>query len=98
MARTERGQYQFTVKEDASGRPMIALEPLGGGIEAFGGAFLSLTLRDTVNYAHAQQIAEILNDQATGLSVTFFDKKGGRLGRGVGGAICHQALNSKNAN
>lgn len=75
MARTEQGQCRFTVKEDASGHPFIALEPLGSAVEAFGDAFLGLTLRDSVNYAHAQQIAEILNDQVTGLSVTFFDKK-----------------------
>ncbi|MCJ2124756.1 hypothetical protein [Methylobacterium sp. J-077] len=74
MARTERGKYRFTVKEDAEGRPFIALEPLGSAVEAFGDAFLSLDLRNSVNYAHAQQIAEILNGQVTGLSVTFFDK------------------------
>lgn len=75
MAMTERGHYRFTVKEDAEGRPFIALQPLGSVVEAFGDASLGLTLRDSVNYAHAQQIAEILNDQVTGLSVTFFDKK-----------------------
>ena len=74
MVRTERGQYRFSVKKDASGRPVIALEPLGSAIEAFGDAFLSLDLRDRVNYAHAQQIAEILNDQVTGLTVTSFDR------------------------
>jgi hypothetical protein len=74
MARTERGEYRFTVKEDAAGRPFIALEPLNRTVEAFGDALLGLTLRDSVNYAHAQQIAEILNDQVTGLSATFFDK------------------------
>ncbi|MGT2478795.1 hypothetical protein ACU4GR_07840 (plasmid) [Methylobacterium oryzae CBMB20] len=62
------------MKEDAEGRPLIALEPLGSAVEAFGDAFLALNLRNSVNYAHAQQIAEILNDQVTGLSVTFFDK------------------------
>lgn len=80
MARTERGQCRFTVKEGADGRPFIALEPLGRAIEALGDAFLGLTLRDSVNYAHAQQIAEILNDQVTGLSVAFPDKKGGWVG------------------
>lgn len=75
MARTERGQYRFTVKEGAEGHPMIALEPFGSAIEALGDAFLSLDLRDRVNLAEAQQIAKALNDQVTGLSVTFFDKK-----------------------
>ncbi|WP_267428745.1 hypothetical protein [Methylobacterium sp. GC_Met_2] len=75
MARTERGQCRFTVKEDAEGRPFIALEPLGGAVETFGDVVLDLTLRASVNYAHAQQIAEILNDHVTGLSVTFTDKK-----------------------
>jgi hypothetical protein len=75
MARTERGQYRFTAKEDAEGRPHLVLEPRGEQISAFEDALLGLDLRDTVNYAHAQQIAEILNDQVTGLSVTFFDKK-----------------------
>ncbi|WP_419828359.1 hypothetical protein [Methylobacterium sp.] len=74
MARTESGQYRFTVKEDAQGRPVVALEPSGVAIEALGDVFLALTLRDTVSYAHAQQIAEILNDQVTGLSVTFLGK------------------------
>ena len=74
MARTESGQYRFTAKEDAQGRPFVALEPSGVAIEALGDVFLGLTLRDTVSYAHAQQIAEILNDQVTGLSVTFLGK------------------------
>ncbi|MDP4006906.1 hypothetical protein [Methylobacterium sp. NEAU K] len=74
MARTERGQYRFTAKKDADGRPHLVLESKGEPISAFGGALLSFDLRDSVNYAHAQQIAEILNDQVTGLSVTFFDK------------------------
>ncbi|MGH1592377.1 hypothetical protein ACRBEV_33200 (plasmid) [Methylobacterium phyllosphaerae] len=74
MARTERGEYRFTAKEDAEGRPSLVLKPRGEPIPAFGDALLSLDLRDSVNYAHAQQIAEILNDQVIGLSVMFFDK------------------------
>ena len=74
MARTESGQYRFTVKEDAVGRPHLVLQPRGVPISAFGDALLSLDLRDSVSYRHAEQIAEILNDQVTGLSVTFFDK------------------------
>ena len=63
------------MKEDAQGRPVVALESSGTVIEALGDISLALTLRDTVSYAHAEQIAEILNDQVTGVSMTFFDKK-----------------------
>lgn len=75
MASTERGQYRFIAREDAEGRPHLVLEPRGEPISAFGDALLSLDLRASVNYAHAQQIAEILNDQVTGVSVTHFDEK-----------------------
>ena len=33
MAKTERGQYRFTVKEDDDGRFFIAAEPAGDVIE-----------------------------------------------------------------
>ncbi|MCJ2055342.1 hypothetical protein MKL09_02100, partial [Methylobacterium sp. J-048] len=73
--RTESGQYRFIAKEDADGRPRLVLEPKGEPISAFGDAVLGLDLRDSVTYAHAQQIAEILNDQVTGMSGTHFDEK-----------------------
>ena len=73
MARTQRGNYKFTIKESASGTPWIALEPLGEGIELPNKGFLGFDLPRGVDMKKATEIARYLNENLSSLSLTTFE-------------------------
>jgi len=61
----QRGQYRYTVKETADGRPWIAGEPAGDTIKIVGakGEDLNIgfTLQPGTTYQQAQDVAKYLN-------------------------------------
>ena len=71
MVKSETVKYVFTVKEGGRGQPFIACEPSGGGLSILGkNAFLSLCLKSAISIEKAQDIANYLNDNIEGVSVT----------------------------
>ena len=73
MVKSETAKYVFTVKEYVSDPhdPFIACEPSGGGLSILGkNAFLSLCLKSAISIEKAQDIANYLNDNIEGVSVT----------------------------
>jgi hypothetical protein len=72
-ARTERGEFLFTVKESGVGL-FIAAEPRRTTTTLVGdSAFFSFDLK-TKNPAEAQHIADFLNKNIASVSFTIFDK------------------------
>ena len=68
--KSETAKYVFTVKE---GRydPFIVCEPRDGELSILGkNAFLSLRLNRAVSFSETQDIANYLNDNISGVSVT----------------------------
>jgi hypothetical protein len=72
MARTERGQYRFTVKDGDEGRFFIAAEPAGDVIEKIRGDLLAFDLQPGAMQEEAQLIAEMLNRHIPSISLTIF--------------------------
>jgi hypothetical protein len=75
MAKTERGQYRFTVKEDDDGRFFIAAEPAGDVIEKLEGDLLSFDLQPGAPQSEAQFVAESLNRHIAAISLTIFGEQ-----------------------
>jgi len=71
MVKSETVKYVFTVKEGGCGQPFIMCEPSGGGLSILGkDAFLSFCLNTAISIEKAQDIANYLNDNIEGVSVT----------------------------
>ena len=71
MVKSETVEYRFTVKEGGRGQPFLACEPCRGGLSILGkNAFLSLCLKSAISIEKAQDIANYLNDNIEGVSVT----------------------------
>jgi hypothetical protein len=70
MARTERGQYHFTVKEGDGDRVFIAAEPAGDVIEKIRGDLLAFDLQPGAMREEAQLVAEMLNRHIASISLT----------------------------
>jgi hypothetical protein len=70
MARTERGQYHFTVKEGDGDRFFIAAEPSGDVIEKIRGDLLAFDLQPGAMREEAQLVAEMLNRHIASTSLT----------------------------
>ncbi len=71
MVKSETVEYVFTVKEGGRGQPFIACEPRGGELSILGKhSFLSLHLDRAVTFSETQDIANYLNDNIEGVSVT----------------------------
>ncbi len=71
MVKSETVEYRFTVKEGGRGHPFIACEPCGGELSILGkDAFLSLCLNTATPIEKAQDIANYLNSNIEGVSVT----------------------------
>jgi hypothetical protein len=71
MARTERGQYHFTIQESDSGF-FIAATPAGDEIEKIRGDRLGFDLHPGAMQEEAQLIAEMLNRHIVSISLTIF--------------------------
>jgi len=73
LARTERGDFLFAVKEYGDGTPFIAAEPRRLTTTLIGGdAFLAFDLNPGVKMAQAQSIAEYLNKNISSVAFTVF--------------------------
>jgi hypothetical protein len=70
MARTERGQYRFTIKEGDDNRFFIAAEPAGETIEKIRGDLLVFDLQPGAMREEAQLVAEMLNRHIASISLT----------------------------
>jgi hypothetical protein len=70
MARTERGQYRFTIKEGDDNRFFIAAEPAGEAIEKIRGDLLAFDLQPGAMREEAQLVAEMLNRHIASISLT----------------------------
>jgi len=72
VARTERGHFVFTVKEQNDGTPWILLEPWGGTVSAMEDAVVGFELAGNATRQSAEQIATFLNSNLGDLTFTMF--------------------------
>jgi hypothetical protein len=72
MARTERGQYRFVVKDKEGDERFIAAEPAGDVIQKISGDLLAFDLHPGATYQEAELIAEMLNRHVVSISLTIF--------------------------
>ena len=72
-ARTERGEFLFVVKENADGTPFIFTEPRRQTMPALKEAFIAFDLPKGTKIEHAQKIADFMNKNLAGMSMTIFD-------------------------
>lgn len=71
MARTERAQYRFVVKEFGDGTPWITVEPTEStALSNLEGGILGIHLKPDTDTAEAERIAAALNEQVVQLSFT----------------------------
>lgn len=71
MARTERAQYKFVVKEFGDGTPWITVEPSEPSrLSILENAVLGIHLKPDTDAGAAQRIADSLNEQVANLSFT----------------------------
>jgi hypothetical protein len=73
QARTEHGEFRFTVKEGADGTPWIAAEPQGQTMPALKDAFVGFGLPEGVTLAEAYRTADFMNKHLQSMSLTIFD-------------------------
>ncbi len=57
----ERGQYRFTVKENARGEFWLAAEPAGDTIKSLDDCVLGFHLEPKATHGHALAVADFLN-------------------------------------
>jgi hypothetical protein len=73
MARTEQGDVHFTVKEFADGSPWIMVDPEYKTMPALHDAFIGFQLNHRTTLQQAQRIADFLNNNLAGVSLTIFE-------------------------
>ena len=66
---TERGEFRFTVKEAADGRPWIAAEPAGKSLVTLPG-LLAFELSPGTTYDDAKTVASFMNLHIAGINHT----------------------------
>ena len=62
----ERGQYRFTVKENARGEFWLAAEPAGDTIKSLDDCVLGFHLEPKATHGHALAVADFLNRNIVG--------------------------------
>jgi hypothetical protein len=73
-ARTERGRFSFKVKEFADGTPFIFAEgPDHSTMASLDDAFIAFDLDAGTTLEQAQRIADFMNKNLAGMSMTIFD-------------------------
>lgn len=72
MAKTERQEYCFTVKELGDGTPWVALEPRSSELSCLGDGFLGLDLMPGHSLVQAKEVARFLNNHIASVSHTSF--------------------------
>ena len=72
-ARTERGEFLFVVKENADGKPFIFTEPRRQTMPSLKEAFIAFDLPTGMKIGQAQTIADFMNRNLAGMSMTIFD-------------------------
>lgn len=70
---TERAEVTFTVKESASGRPWIAIEPLSGDMRDLKGS-LGFDLAGGTSLEAAREVASFLRHHIKSLTLTGTEK------------------------
>ena len=73
QARTERGEFRFKVSEFADGTPWIMTEPLRSTMPVLENAFIGFDLPDGTSLQRAQEVADYMNGNLAGISMTIFD-------------------------
>ena len=73
QARTEHGQFRFTVKECEDGTPYITAEPLRGLITAFKDADVGFGLPAGSTLDQAKRVADFMNQNLPSMFLTVFD-------------------------
>lgn len=73
QARTERGEFSFTVKEFADGTPWIMAEPDRQMMPALKDAFIGFDLPDGTTFEQAHKVADFMNRNLPSMSMTIFD-------------------------
>lgn len=62
----QRGQYRYTVKDDADGKPWLVGEPIGDTIKIVGAddedRAIGFTLRPGATFDDANMVAKCMND------------------------------------
>jgi hypothetical protein len=69
---TEFGDYTFTVKESATGKPFIALEPVTQAIPSLKNSLLTLHLDEKTTIQQAEEISRYLDEHIRSVGYTKF--------------------------
>jgi len=80
MSHTERERYQFVVKQTASGKPWIDLQPVHGNLSILESpqrltnvadyGFLGFDLPDDMTFDEAEKLADLLDEKIVMVSFT----------------------------
>ena len=69
---TDYGDYCFSIKEFASGKPFIMFEPRKEKLKILGNGFLGFEFNDDVSFEEAEKIATSLNKKIKCVLYTWF--------------------------
>lgn len=72
-ARSEHGEFKFTVKESGDGTPYLAAEPLRSKMTLLDDAQMFFELRKGTNIDEAHRIAKYLNQHIGTVGITLFE-------------------------
>lgn len=72
-ARSEHGEFKFTVKEFADGTPYLAAEPMRSAMTLFDEAQMFFQLRPGTDIEEAHRIAKYLNQHISTVGITLFE-------------------------
>jgi hypothetical protein len=75
-ARTERGKFLFTVSEFADHTFFIYTEPDRQTMPALKDAFIGFDLPEGTTLEHAQNVADFMNENLAGISMTILALQG----------------------
>ncbi len=73
QARTERGDFVFKVSEFGDGTPWIITEPRRRTMPVLDDAFIGFDLPPGTTHQRAREIADFMNKNLVGISMTIFD-------------------------
>ncbi len=72
-ARSEHGEFKFTVKEFADGTPYLAAEPLQSKMTLLDEAQMFLQLQPGTDIEEAHKMAKYLNQHISTVGITVFE-------------------------
>jgi hypothetical protein len=74
-SKTERTQYDFTLKEFSDGTPWIMMEKIGPGLEVLRNGFVGFDLKAGTSLEEATHLAALLRRSISTVSYTSFEKR-----------------------